>query len=600
MISRPAAWSVLVLLATPSSALADTVTWAQRNPATSPGPRSGGAMAYDAARSRVVLHGGTTSGGVSNETWEWDGATWANVTPTSAADQGPKRAFASMAFVPGRGVVLVGEDDVVISGGTTVWTWSGSKWSSVMLPGPTGRIAPSLVHHVGAKALTMFGGSSVPTSDDQTWVLADGAGMWSSAVSTQHPKARYGAMFAYDPKRAVAVLFGGKLPSADPKAFADTWEWSGTAWKAFSGPAPEGRAFAAAAFDDARGVMVVFGGLGANGTAPIDLGDTQEFDGQKWSPRATATTPPPRVQAVAAYDAARAEVVMFGGLSIANAGAQFGDTWVYRGAGTTCTKDADCTGAWCVDGTCCGQQKCATCEACDVPGSVGLCSPVKGKDDADSCKGESTCDDGGACRRRDGVACSSDPDCASGHCADGVCCNAACGERCDVCAKAAGASADGVCTPLPKGSAGTPSCAPYLCGGAAVCAVACVADEDCAVGSRCAAGACVPGGGAKCSGALTLVGADGQSVSCAPFRCAAGACTTSCQTADDCAAGNTCNSSGKCLPAAAPTAPPAESSCACSLVGERHPRLTGWLVAGAVAAALARGARGRRSLKGRR
>lgn len=580
--------AALAACVTPVVSRADTVTWTQRSPSISPAARSGGAMAFDPSRGKIVLHGGTTKAGVSNETWEWDGSNWADVTPTSATDQGPKRAFASMAYAPSRGIVLIGEDDVAISGGTNAWIWDGAKWRGESLPGPTGRIAPSLVYQQVTKALTMFGGSSVPTSDDQTWALADGADVWMSAPTSVRPKARYGATFAYDTKRGVAVLFGGKLPSADPKAFGDTWEWSGTAWKPFNGVGPEGRAFAASAFDQGRGVVVVFGGLGSNGAAPVDLGDTQEFDGQKWSPRATSTTPQPRVQAVAAYDSKRSEVVMFGGLSIANMGATFGDTWVYRGAGTTCATSSDCVGAACVDGVCCGQPQCGTCEACDVPGSVGLCAPVKARDDLDSCSGDATCDAGGSCRKRDGVACAVDGDCASGHCADGVCCDTGCAERCDVCSRAAGASADGACTPLPRGSSGTPACAPYLCGGAAVCAVSCGVDGDCATGSRCAAGACVPGGGARCDGALTLVGADGQSRSCAPFRCAAGACTTSCQTADDCAAAHACTSAGKCVPAATPTAPPAESTCACGLVGDDPGRARAlWLVALGLAVAAA-------------
>ncbi|MCC6644408.1 MAG: hypothetical protein IT374_02410 [Polyangiaceae bacterium] len=565
------------LAAAPGAARADTVTWAQRAPAVSPSARSGGAMAYDASRGKIVLHGGTTKAGVSRETWEWDGVTWTNVTPASAADQGPPRAFAAMAYVPGRGIVLVGEDDAAISGGTTSWVWDGVAWKGESLPGPTGRIAPSLAYLASKKALTMFGGSSVPMSDDQTWSLPDGADVWMSAPVTVRPKARYGASFAYDSKRGVVVLFGGKLPTADPKDFSDTWEWSGAAWKAFTGAAPEGRAFAATAFDQARGVVVVFGGLGASGTAPIDLGDTQEYDGQKWTSRATSVAPSPRVQAVAAYDVARSELVMFGGLSIASAGALFGETWVSRGAGTTCTSDAACVGASCVDGVCCGQKSCGVCEACDVAGSIGLCAPVKGRDDADTCQGERTCDAGGSCRRRDGVACGADADCASGHCADGVCCDTSCAERCDVCSKPAGATADGVCSPLPKGSSGTPPCAPYLCGGAAVCAVTCAIDDDCAIGSRCAEGACVPGGGAKCSGPVTIVGADGQAGTCAPYRCAAGACTMTCQTADDCAAGNTCTSAGKCVPASAPVAPPAESSCACGMVGVGGARWSGAL-----------------------
>ena len=54
----------------------------------------------------------------------------------------------------------------------------------------------------------------------------------------------------------------------------------------------------------------------------------------------------------------------------------------------------------------------------------------------------------------DGTVCKSKSDCKSGFCVDGVCCDSACGggkkTDCQSCAKAGGASKDGVCTVLPK------------------------------------------------------------------------------------------------------------------------------------------------------
>lgn len=54
-----------------------------------------------------------------------------------------------------------------------------------------------------------------------------------------------------------------------------------------------------------------------------------------------------------------------------------------------------------------------------------------------------------------GAACGTGFECKSGFCVDGVCCNTACGYSnadCQVCAQAAGASADGTCTTLAAGS----------------------------------------------------------------------------------------------------------------------------------------------------
>ncbi|MFN0246824.1 MAG: kelch repeat-containing protein [Kofleriaceae bacterium] len=53
-----------------------TWTWVERTPALAPSARSEHVMAFDARFERVVLFGGRTDVGVSNETWEWRGAEW--------------------------------------------------------------------------------------------------------------------------------------------------------------------------------------------------------------------------------------------------------------------------------------------------------------------------------------------------------------------------------------------------------------------------------------------------------------------------------------------------------------------------------------------
>ena len=63
-----------------------------------------GAMAWDAARKRIVLFGGDTPGARLADTWEWDGAFWARRTPTTSppARGGHMMAFDSDRFGNGR------------------------------------------------------------------------------------------------------------------------------------------------------------------------------------------------------------------------------------------------------------------------------------------------------------------------------------------------------------------------------------------------------------------------------------------------------------------------------------------------------------------
>src|SRR5262249_12096859 len=68
----------------------DTWEWEAAGPAgggswtrrATTGPTAGAqaGLAYDSARKKTVLFGGLNSGNTYTQTWEWDGATWTQVT----------------------------------------------------------------------------------------------------------------------------------------------------------------------------------------------------------------------------------------------------------------------------------------------------------------------------------------------------------------------------------------------------------------------------------------------------------------------------------------------------------------------------------------
>jgi hypothetical protein len=103
-----------------------------------------------------------------------------------------------------------------------------------------------------------------------------------------------------------------------------------------------------------------------------------------------------------------------------------------------------------------------------------------------------------ALRRTNGETCGSAIECASGFCVDGVCCDTACGDGdttdCQACSIAKGASADGACAPVAKGTEcrkKTGECdAAETCDGAAV---ECPADSSIPDGAQCSGGTCAAG-----------------------------------------------------------------------------------------------------------
>ncbi|HEV7467858.1 MAG TPA: hypothetical protein VGP96_16290 [Candidatus Dormibacteraeota bacterium] len=98
-----------------------------------------------------------------------------------------------------------------------------------------------------------------------------------------------------------------------------------------SGPAPEARQRAAAAFDPGRGELVLFGGS-ADRTPGLDLGDTWTWTPPRWRLRRPAAAPSPRFGSVMAGDPARRTVVLFGGERRTPASETLDDTWTWDGA----------------------------------------------------------------------------------------------------------------------------------------------------------------------------------------------------------------------------------------------------------------------------
>src|SRR4051812_21023111 len=47
-------------------------------------PRTGQAAVYDSAHHVTFLHGGAGSGGIGDDTWEWNGARWTQRPPAGA------------------------------------------------------------------------------------------------------------------------------------------------------------------------------------------------------------------------------------------------------------------------------------------------------------------------------------------------------------------------------------------------------------------------------------------------------------------------------------------------------------------------------------
>ncbi|HUD72327.1 MAG TPA: thrombospondin type 3 repeat-containing protein [Dongiaceae bacterium] len=144
---------------------------------------------------------------------------------------------------------------------------------------------------------------------------------WVSVGGDAGPGPRRGAAAAFDPARGVMVLFGGSDDGA-------TWEFDGSAWRSFApSPSPSARRGHAMVWDGDRRRVVLFGGEGAADRRL--LADQWEYDAarHRWSMRPLQVTPGPRAGFGLARDERLRALVLFGGLDGTRL---LGDTWMFR------------------------------------------------------------------------------------------------------------------------------------------------------------------------------------------------------------------------------------------------------------------------------
>ncbi len=197
---------------------------------------------------------------------------------------------------------------------------------------PVQRGGPVMVYDPENHGVIMFGGSAfTPTADGSNSVALGDTWLWSgqrwSQLNVQGPSPRSASVAAYDSVRHVIVLFGGSGPGGigPAKLFDDTWTWDGATWtKQFPAHQPNARFDAAMAFDQRRGVTVMYGGLGQTETYDA----TWIWDGTDWTLKDPPSTPGARHFFSMAYDEAVGVTVLFGGTL---PGQRLNDTWTWDG-----------------------------------------------------------------------------------------------------------------------------------------------------------------------------------------------------------------------------------------------------------------------------
>jgi hypothetical protein len=293
-------------------------------------PRTGHALVYDAARTRVVVYGGTTSDRAC-PTLEWDGAYWKGVWTTNVP---PATTGHAMAYDAERGVT------VLFGGGNALdetWLYDGTNWTrATPAVSPPGRAQHAMAYDSVSRRVLLYGGTRNPgmTGFDDSYLKdfwAWNGVNWTElgGVPTNMPPLR-GHVMACDTNRSVTVLYGGKMWGLSLGYFngivtnwssnvqnPNTWEWNGTTWlnrNLSLGVVPN--SFAMTYDTDSKRILATVGRSGSM----IKL---YAYDGVAWVKTNEGPVGVSLAWGPVAYDAARHEAVVV---------PSDGATWLYRGA----------------------------------------------------------------------------------------------------------------------------------------------------------------------------------------------------------------------------------------------------------------------------
>ncbi len=228
--------------------------------------------------------------------FEWNGTAWAK-TPVSFGQE-PQGADESFAYpMPSRGGY--------VGASRRGWVWTltdagvGVTESAKWVTEPTGQLWPICHTWDDARGVMVLIRTDGPPSG-----LTSTGGRWAAMTNEPPSAALAGCQMAYDPVRQKTVLFA--------VGDGSTWEWAGGAWtnKTPGSPSPAARNGAALYFDSDRARVVLAGGVEAlTGISPSNV---WEWDGTSWAERTVAGSVSfSGYQAIgAAYDPLRKRTVL--------------------------------------------------------------------------------------------------------------------------------------------------------------------------------------------------------------------------------------------------------------------------------------------------
>lgn len=337
---RIASISSLLLLLAPLGAQAQ---WTKMSPANTPSKRANGAMTADMVN--AYAFGGNLNGTTFyNDLWRYNGTDWTELSKDGATGAPPARRWGPVAYDFARSQILVfGGQDVAKAQLGDTWTWDGSKWTQHSVAvAPSPRRWHGMGYCFNTQRVILFGGFDGTNILDDTWAW-DGKA-WTKLATKTTPPARARQSMAHKREAKELVMYGGCANGKSPWGIrSDMWMFDGSDWQQIAtknAPYGSGVMTQAMYWDELRERMVIFGGY-----TSAERKDVWEFDTDTWTQRSFTTQPPNTSGPGMAYMSVFKKAVHFGGYSGPTLKQQ-GDTWEYQtnAAASASTAGTGCAG----------------------------------------------------------------------------------------------------------------------------------------------------------------------------------------------------------------------------------------------------------------
>ena len=309
---------------------------------TAPSPREGAAMGYDPDGKFVLLYGGGVPNPNSsapgyllplNDTWIFQNGSWKNITSTSGPGPAPL-VGAALTYDSADGyMLLLGGQTVSGQSENNTWAFSQGHWS--LIPPEWGyglyyiNSYPGLVAALDSSIGHVIMLQMTNSNPDQGVTWEYDAGNWTdisfnATLNQSLPSPEYNyPVLVDDPPDKGLLLFGGapsNLGYGQPLPSV-TWTFSNRTWTnltdSFS-PGPPGAIQSAAAFDPTAGTVLVFGGATCSSVPCFSSGFTTyggfwAYSNGSWTNLTTSSGPRGEVRSSFVWDAAEGIALLFGG-----------------------------------------------------------------------------------------------------------------------------------------------------------------------------------------------------------------------------------------------------------------------------------------------